>query len=290
MEVLNHIIQSAILGVVQGLTEFLPISSSGHLIFVRDILGLQVQYGLAFDAVLQLATTLAILVYFRKEICQIIFACFNILRRWFQKFTFASSRVTRSELINEHSNLQKYDTFIKGIIIGSIPAIAFGLALEGAMDTIFRNSTLVAIALIVGAFIMWIAEKTAKQNSNLTTMKGFLIGFFQALALVPGMSRSGMTIAGGLFTGLGRELATRFSFLLALPVLLGSGFKKLIDIGGAGLLDSIGVELLIGFSVSFFVGIAAIHFLIKFLRSHSLKLFVWYRVALAIIILIVTLF
>jgi undecaprenyl-diphosphatase len=114
-----------------------------------------------------------------------------------------------------------------------------------------------------------------------------LIGLFQSLALIPGMSRSGMTIAGGLFSNLGREQATRFSFLLATPVLLGSGIKKFLDLQSDGILNSVGIELLWGTVAAFIVGLLAIHFLIKYLKNHTLKVFVWYRVVLAILILLI---
>lgn len=263
------ILHSIILGIIQGLTEFLPVSSSGHLIIFRDIFGLQVDYGLAFDAVLQFATTLAVLVYFRKDILKYI-----------KNFFFW---IFQKEIDYTEKNL------LKALFWGTIPAIVLGLLLEDTMSTLFRNPNLVAGALIVGSIIMLLSEKKKRLNLDITSIdakKGFFIGLFQSLALIPGMSRSGMTISGGLFCGLSREEATRFSFLLAFPILFGTGLKKLFDLFQENLLNTIGLDLLFGSMVAFLVGILAIHFLIKFLKTHSLKIFVWYRVLIAVLILI----
>lgn len=264
-----EIVNSVILGIIQGATEFIPVSSSGHLILARDFLNMEVDYSLAFDAVLQLATTLAVLVYFRKDI-------FGLVKS-FLKF-ISGKFIEVKELI-----------LMKAVIFGTIPAVLIGFILEDTMDTIFRNSFLVAMSLIVGGLIMFFAERFAKkieQKNDLSVSRGVGIGFFQALALIPGFSRSGMTISGGLFFGLKREDATRFAFVLAFPVLLGAGLKKLLDLGSAGLLDSVGVELFAGSLASFLVGILAIHFLVTFLKRHTLNAFVVYRFVLAIIVLL----
>ncbi len=261
-----EIVNSVILGIIQGATEFIPVSSSGHLILMRDLLNMEVEYSLAFDAVLQLATTFAVLVYFRKDI-------FSLAKNFFK---FISGKfVEAKELI-----------LLKAVMLGTIPAVVIGLLLEDSMETIFRNSFLVAMSLIVGGLIMFFAERFAKQNSELNIKKGIGVGFFQALALVPGFSRSGMTISGGLFLGLKREEATRFAFILAFPVLLGAGMKKLLDLGGSGVLDSVGVELFAGSLASFIVGLLAIHFLVTFLKKNTMNAFVIYRFALAIVVLL----
>ena len=247
------------------------------MIISRDILKIQFDYGLAFDAILQLATTLAIFVYFRKEVFSLIS---NFLKLIFRK-----------KISTQDENI------LIAIMIGTLPAIFFGILLESHMESgFFRNSIFVAVMLIVGSVIMGLAERhnqkqlstetEASAKNNLNAKKGFKIGLFQALALIPGMSRSGMTISGGLFSGLKRETATRFSFLLAMPILLGSGLKKLLDLNQSGILENIGVELLAGSVSAFIVGILAIHFLIKFLKNNSLKIFIYYRLILAGIILI----
>jgi undecaprenyl-diphosphatase len=261
-----EIVNSVILGIIQGATEFIPVSSSGHLILARDLLNMEVEYSLAFDAVLQLATTFAVLVYFRKDIFGLVKNFFRFISRKF---------IESKDLI-----------LLKAVIIGTIPAVVIGFLLEDSMDTIFRNSFLVAMTLIVGGLIMFFAERFGKQNQELNIKRGIGVGFFQALALVPGFSRSGMTISGGLFLGLKREEATRFAFVLAFPVLLGAGLKKLLDLGSTGLLDSVGVELFAGSLASFIIGILAIHFLVTFLKKHTMNAFVIYRFALAIIVLL----
>ncbi len=261
------IFSSIILGVVQGLTEFLPISSSGHLILARDILGLQVPSGLAVDAVLQFATSLAVLVYFRTTLWGLLLALGRLLR----------GRPASSE--------ERILLFALGL--GTVPALIAGIFLESAMETLFRSPTLVAVALLLGSFIMWAAEAYAKGKGSepLTLAKGLIIGVFQALALVPGMSRSGMSISGGLYMGLTREASARFAFLLALPILVGSGLKKLFELGGNGYLETFGVSLFASSLAAFLVGMAVIHFLLKYLRTHTLSVFIWYRVALAVVIL-----
>lgn len=298
-------VNSIILGIIQGATEFLPISSSGHLIIVRDILGINLSHGLAFDAVLQLATTLAVLVYFAKDIWGYI--------KTFFKLIFSPFRHPR-EGGDLNGVSRKEKILLYAIIFGTIPSIIFGFFLEKFMEGLFRNSTLVAGALIVGAIIMWLAEKyhlsflrkhessdstershiklnplfreDDNREGRLNPQKGFLIGLFQSLALFPGFSRSGMTISGGLFLGLNRAEAIKFSFLLAFPILFASGLKKLFDLGSSGLLESVGGPLLVGSIVSFIVGLIAIHFLITFLKKHTLNTFVLYRIFLAVIVLI----
>lgn len=268
-----EIVNSVILGVVQGLTEFIPISSSGHLILARELLGINVKYSLAFDAVLQLATTFAVLVYFRKDI-------FNLAKNFFR--LISGKFVEAKDLI-----------LLKAVILGTIPAVVIGLLLEDSMDTAFRSPLLVAGTLIVGGLIMFFAEVfskrfTEKNNGEkleLSVKRGIGIGFFQALALIPGFSRSGMTISGGLFFGLKREEATRFAFIMAFPVLLGAGSKKLLELGSDGLLNSVGFELFFGSLASFLVGLLAIHFLVTFLKKNTMNAFVVYRFVLAAFVL-----
>ncbi len=259
-------LHSIILGLVQGLTEFIPVSSSAHLIIVRQLLGENVEIGLAFDAVLQLATIFAVLVYFRKDLWRLFMSFLKLVGR---KTVDTADR-----------------TMIGAIVIGTVPAVLAGLFLEKYMETVFRGLPIIAVTLIVGSVIFFTAEKYAKNTAVLTWKKGLLIGLFQCLALVPGMSRSGMTISGGLFMGLSRESAARFSFLLSFPIILGSGLKKLLDMYQAGLMGSVGVDLLLASVVAFVVGLVSIHFLITFLKNHSLRGFAWYRIAVAVAILI----
>jgi len=259
-----------ILGLIQGMAEFLPVSSSGHLILARVFFGFTANNGLAIDAVLQLATVLAVIVYFRKDLFDLTVTLF---RRIFGKSVSADE-----------------ERLMVALIIGTVPAVIVGYLLEDIMATVFRNSHLVAYALVVGSAIMFFAEyashrlKSFFDVSHVGVGKAFLIGLFQTLALIPGMSRSGMTISGGLFLGLSRESAARFGFLLAVPIILGSGLKKLLELGVNGTLSAVGPELLVGSAVAFVSGLAAIHALLLFVRTQPLYAFIAYRLALAILI------
>jgi len=250
---------SIILGLVQGITEFLPISSTGHLIIFREFLGINVDYGLAFDAVLQLATALAVIVYFWKDLIGFI--------------------------SKKNSTAKNQGIKIQYLIWATVPAIIIGLLLQDLMETAFRSTQVVASTLVFGAILMFIAEKFFGDKS-LTSKKSFIVGLFQSLALIPGMSRSGMTISGGYFLGLKKETAIRFSFLLSIPIIAGSGLYKLIEIvGNTTLFTTIWFQLLVGSISAFVFGILSIDFLIKFLRQHSFKSFIIYRILLAILLI-----
>ena len=257
-----ELFQGLLLGALQGLTEFLPVSSTGHLIVVRELLGLTENLGLALDAMLHLATALAVIIYFRSDLVAIA------------RGTLQKDPTARMMLL--------------ALILGTIPAAVLGFFLEEWMDTAFRSSLLVAGALILGSLIFLIAERLGRQDRVLTVRKGFLVGLFQALALIPGMSRSGMTIAGGLLMGLSRVEAARFGFLLSFPIILGAGLKKLFELLSTGALETSASLIAAGGITAFLFGLAAIHFMIRFVKTHSLMPFVWYRLALASVVIIVT--
>ena len=260
-------IDGIILGIVEGLTEFLPVSSSGHLIIARDLLGLLVPNGLAVDAVLQLATVFAVGVYFFRDLLGIAYtALYKMLGRPVS---------------------DKDSTLLYAVLLGTIPGVLFGLLLEKTMDTVFRSMFLVGVTLVLGSILFIVAEKYAKKNQTLTAKRGFLIGLFQSLALVPGISRSGATISGGLLLGLSREEATRFSFVLSFPILLGAGLKKFLDLLGSHELGTLGFPFFLASLSAFLVGLMAIHFLIRYLRTHTLYVFVYYRLILAGLIFLV---
>ncbi len=254
-----------ILGVVQGLTEFLPVSSSGHLILARELFGFSGEMDLTFDALLHFATASAIVVYFRKDIYSLLKALFNLPLKVFKKV-----------------DLDTTDNMVIALMVGTIPAVIFGLLLEDLMESVFRNPMLIAYTLLVGSAVMFFAEKKKGifPNMPLGWKKGLILGLFQSLALIPGMSRSGMTISGGMLTGMSRAKSARFGFLLGIPILLGAGAKKALELG-LGEIDILGV------ASAFVVGLLVIHFLLKFLRSHTLYVFIFYRVVLAVGILIV---
>ena len=258
------------LGVLQALTEFLPVSSSGHLVLAHEWLGSVGAEDLAFDALLHFATATAIAVYFWRDILDYIKAAFRMPKTFLQK-----------------SSLDNHQQMVVALIAGTVPAVILGLLLEDIMATLFRNPLLVAGTLLAGSLIMVAGEKFARVWAASFAVhgwkRGVVIGLFQSLALIPGMSRSGMTIAGGMLTGLSRGEAARFGFLLGTPLLLGAGAKKALDIG----LVHITSDMIIGIVVTFVLALAVIHFLLKFLKNHSLYVFVWYRIIIAVAIIVV---
>lgn len=263
------VFDSILLGFIQGITEFLPISSSGHLILTREVLGMSQTGSLAFDAILQLATACAVVLYFRKDIL-------DLTLNLFRKIKDPSK-----------TRLTQY------LVIGTIPAVVLGLLLEDYMETIFRSAGLVALTLIVGAVIMFVADKILAKKvqkntlGDLTLKKSIAIGFFQALALVPGMSRSGMSISGGYFMGISKELAVRFSFLLSVPIIVGSGLVKVLDIiEDPNIIDGGFLTLFWGAFSAFVFGWLAIDFLLRFLKTNTFTGFVMYRILLAVLILV----
>lgn len=259
-------VQAIILGIVQGLTEFLPISSSGHLRIVSEVF-FGDDAGASFTAVTQLGTELAVLVYFAKDIGRIVMA-------WF--------RGLRSE---EHRDLDYRMGWY--VIIATIPIGVLGFLFKDQIRTGARNLWLIATMLIVFALVIAAAEHFGKKErpiEKLTTRDGLAMGFAQCLALVPGVSRSGATSSAGLFLGLSREAAVRFSFLLAIPAVTASGLFSLPDAfepAGEGL-NASGAQLFVATVVAFVLGYASIAWLLKFVVNHSLYWFVGYRIILGV--------
>ena len=266
------IISSILLGLVQGITEFLPVSSTGHLVLMRSLLGVQDGSSLAFDAMLHLATAGAVIVYFFDE----LYVLFQTVLRKFGRLP-----------VNEKDFL-----IVKALLIGTVPAVIAGLLLESYMDMALRSPFIVAGMLVLGSVLFMYAEykyENSFHTGEMDVKTGFKVGLFQVLALIPGMSRSGATIAGGMILGLNRADATRFSFLLAIPVILGAGAKKIFELISSPVEVSwiaIGIAAIVAFAV----GLAAIHFMVSFIRTHSLWPFIWYRIILAVFIVFVAFF
>lgn len=258
---------AVVLGVVQGATEFLPISSSAHLRFVPELLG-QPDPGASFTAVIQLGTVLAVLIFFYRDLLDIFKA--GVLA-FFRKRSWSE--------INARLFL--------GIALGTLPIIGLGLLLQDVIRTAFRNLYLVAVLLIVVGLIIWLIDKYApmtKQNSDLNYSEMFLVGVAQSLALIPGVSRSGATIAAARLFKLERKEAARFSFLLSVPAVVASGLYESINISsdnpaGWG-------ATFIATAVSFVVGYASIAWLLKWLARNSLGIFALYRAIVGMILLI----
>jgi undecaprenyl-diphosphatase len=250
-----------VLGIVQGLTEFLPISSTAHLRIIPAFLGWP-DPGAAFTAVIQLGTMAAVVLYFREDIVRIFLAWVRGLR----------DREARSEL---DSRMGWY------IIIGTIPIGILGVIFHSPIETGARNLELIGSALVVFGIVMWICDRTAgleRDIADLNRRDGIFIGFAQSLALVPGVSRSGATISAGLVRGLDRESAARYSFLLSIPAVVLSGLfelRKIGEPGGAGVVPTIIATVL-----AFIVGYLSIAFLLRYLTRHGLGVFVLYRIVL----------
>ena len=262
-------LQAIVLGIVQGLTEFLPISSSGHLRIVPAFFGWE-DPGAAFTAVIQLGTMAAVLLYFRKDLWRIATTWVRSLRR----------PELRQEL---DARMGWY------IIAGTVPICIFGLAFSDQIENEARNLYLIGTTLIVLGLVLLYADMTAKRERDVTTVSlrdSIIIGFAQALALIPGVSRSGATITAGLFLGFDRASAARYSFLLSVPAVVLSGLFELRKIGeeeGAGLGPT-----LLGTFFAFIVGYASIAFLLRWLANHTMGIFVVYRVALGVLVLVLT--
>jgi|SRR3989344_1917863 len=267
---------AAFLGLIEGLTEFIPVSSTGHLILARQFLNLG-EGGLAFDAALQAATALAILCYFWRDIQSLVRAVPAALG-------FSPNRLADDRLLNDQA------AEVRAVVAAAIPIAVLGLTLDGFIETNGRDAVVVVTGLLAGALLLWLGDRRLQKRGGgggtLGLARAALLGCFQALALWPGVSRSGATIAGGAFLGLSREAAARFSFIAGLPVLLGAGGIKLIELAKNGDLSRDLGPLLVASSVGFASGYAAIGFLMRFLRTHSLRPFVWYRIILAAITLV----
>ena len=269
----EQLLQAIVLGVVQGLTEFLPISSSGHLIVVPALLGWDDPFieSLAFSVMLHVATLGALLIYFFRDWVRLIPAGLATLR----------DRSFRDDPDRRLAWL---------LVVSTVPAVIVGLALDDLIETAFREPRLVAMTLVAGGVILWLADRVGSRSRDvdeLTFRTALGIGAAQALALIPGVSRSGMAISAGLFAGLDREAAARFAFLMATPITAGAGIweARKILAGEAGV-DLPMVPLLAGMLASLVAGLLAIAFVMRYLRSNGVGLFVVYRIALAAVVVV----
>ncbi len=259
-------LESIILGLIQGITEFLPISSSGHLILARELFSLPLDNSLAFDVYLHLATVFAIITCFWGDIARLF-----------------------RDIITEGASTRS-SKLIYAIILATIPAALFGYYMD---ESIFRSAESVAVALIVGSVLFFIADKAniwlpkMATGGNVGPLRGLIIGFFQSLALIPGMSRAGSAISGGLLTGVSREESIRFAFLIGIPIILGAALKTTIDIGNPNILfnSSLSLNAILGFLAAFVSGLFSARFLVRYLSKNSFTPFIIYRLLLAVVIL-----
>jgi undecaprenyl-diphosphatase len=260
------LLEAVVLGLVQGLTEFLPISSTAHLRVVPELFGWP-DPGAAYSAVIQLGTVAAVLLYFARDLGRLAVGFFSGLAR-------------RSPFGTPEARLAW------AVLLGTLPIGVLGLALKKTIETSFRSLYVVASALVALALLLWWAEKTAthrRKLNQLTVKDGVLIGMAQATALIPGASRSGVTLTAGFALGLEREAAARFSFLLSIPSTALAGLWELRDLVHATDRPS-NLALAVGTGVSFVSGIAAIAWLLHYLRTRTALIFVWYRIALGLLL------
>ena len=261
-------LQAVILGIVEGLTEFLPVSSTGHLTITEKILGLKVDDTAitAYTAVIQMGAILAVLLYFRSDIGRIAVA-------WLQGLVKPEYRGTFDHRFGWY------------IIVGSIPIGIVGFLGKDVVTGPLRSLWWVGAGLVAWSAVMWFAERGARQDRTereLTMTDALVVGALQCMALVPGVSRSGATISAGLFRGLDRVTATRLSFFLSIPALTAAGLYELKDVSGSGIGAG---QTLVGTAVSFVVAYAAVAWLLRFVAHHSIAWFVPYRVALGVMVL-----
>jgi undecaprenyl-diphosphatase len=265
------IFKAIILGIVQGLTEFLPVSSTGHLILMQELLGVSDDtFGLAFDAAIHLGTLAAVLVYFRDLILSLARAVLEsvVERRW------------------DYSPDSRLGWFL---LLGTVPAGIAGLLLEDLVEDTFREPALVAVMLILFSFVMLAAERFgsgSREAGQVGAVDALIIGAAQAVALIPGVSRSGITISAGMMRGLQRSEAAVFAFLLSGPVIAAAGSSQLLDIIRGDASEDAGLGLVIvGMVTAGVVGYGAIAFLIRFLRGNPLDPFIAYRIVLGLVVL-----
>ncbi|MGI8433677.1 MAG: undecaprenyl-diphosphate phosphatase [Nocardioidaceae bacterium] len=261
-------LQAVILGIVEGLTEFLPVSSTGHLTITEKILGLDINDPAvtAFTVVIQMGAILAVILFFRRDI-------WNIAATWVRGIGDSSVRGSLDYRMGWF------------VIVGTIPIVIAGLLGQDLVTGALRNLWWVAGALVAWSGVMVAAERVGRQDrheADVTWLDTAVIGVVQVVSLIPGVSRSGATISAGLFTGLDRVAATKMSFFLSIPALLGAGFKELPNALGGDI--SLGVTLL-ATAVSFVVAYAAVAWLLKFVAHHPITWFVGYRVALGVVLM-----
>ena len=274
------VLEAVFLGIIQGLTEFLPVSSTGHLTLSGKFMNLisedNPEHWTAFIAIIQLGTLIAVLVYFWKDLI-------NIIKDFVRNNLIKPVRYSEQNLNSRLGWL---------IIIGTIPVVIIGIAFKDVIEGAFTKNLYVIVSSLIGlAIILAAAEKIAKFKKDvkdITILDSLLIGLAQAVSLIPGSSRSGTTITAGLFTGLNREAAARFSFLLSIPAVLASGVLQLYE--ALNFVDqTMIVNLIVSTIVSAVSGYLAIDFLLRFLKKNSTFIFIYYRIGLGILIIVLLL-
>lgn len=271
-----NIIDAIFLGILQGLTEFLPVSSSGHLVIAQHFMGIS-EGNLALNVLLHLGTLVAVVIVYFRSVWNMVLAFFGMLK----------------DLIKERCLCvykSKYRKYIVLIVMASLPTAVAGLILNSLFEELFSSIHVVAFTLILTGILLVLGEKMGKNNADpiekLSLKQGFLIGLFQSLAITPGISRSGSTIVGGLLNGLKKEEATEFSFLISIPAVLGAVILEGKDIMGLGDLGIEPFTLIASFAASVIFGVLAIQLLVKLVRKGKLHYFSYYCWAVSAFLLI----
>ncbi len=258
-----NIIQAIVFGAVQGVTEFLPVSSTAHLILLPWFMGWP-DPGLSFDVALHLGTLVALLIYFRKDWIALIASALELVR---------------GRTSDPNARMALF------IVVATIPGALAGVLFEHAVETALRSPKLIALTLAGLGLVLVFAEWVGRHKKNLEQISwsdAITVGLAQALALIPGVSRSGSTITAGLFVGMKREAAARFSFYLSAPIIAGAVAKKMLDILKVGVTIDQMSPFIVGIVTAGIVGYLSIAFLLRYLQTHSTYLFVYYRIALAL--------
>lgn len=269
------VLDALILGVVQGLTEFLPVSSSGHLVLVPEFFNIPMPT-VAFDVVVHVATLVAVLGYFMRDVSKIVLS------------------LAAPHRLRDRKEVKYWRRLFVWLVIGSIPAAVAGFAFSSFFESLFASTMAVGVFLLVTSLLLWGADfalgRVTREPARLDRMRAadaLIVGCFQALAIAPGLSRSGSTIAAGVFLGFDRPTAARFSFLLSIPVIFGAFIFKVRDIGGA-VVGTGGAAYAVGALAAAISGFAAVSFLMRYLKQHRLRLFAVYTALLGVFVIILS--
>lgn len=268
---MTHIFDAIILGAIQGLTEFLPVSSSGHLLLAHHFLGYDAGDSLSFDVALHIGTLIALVLFFWRDIG-------TLLKDFFASF--------RTRPLTPAQRVPWY------LIIAAIPAAAAGVLFESFFSSV-RSPWVVVVTFVAIGLVFLLVERIGKQTKMMTDMRwstALAIGVAQVLALVPGVSRSGITISAGMAAGMRRDQAARFTFLLSIPVVAGAAAKKTLDLAAEGLPTDQLTAIIVGIITAAIVGFAVIRFLMRYLADHPLTVFAYYRISLAVVIAVALLY
>lgn len=262
-----NLIKVTILGIIEGLTEFLPVSSTGHLIIANEYLKFTGKFANLFAVVIQVGAILSVCVYFKDKV------------------------LPKKVYFKDKESLKEYIVFWLKVVVGILPAGVLGVLFEEKIEAVLFHSVPVAMALIFGAILLILIENKEHESviiheKNITFKQAFLVGVFQCMALFPGMSRSASTIIGGLLVGFNRKVAAEFSFFLAIPTLMGAALLKLLKVSFDMSMEQL-VLLSVGTIVSFVVAYFVIAGLMNYIKKHNFKIFAYYRIILGIIVLIV---